>query len=170
MSFLSGLSFWLAQPGLSWKYWRPVRPFEFGPNSDWARGSLQIRSKSTCLFCRIEERFIIQGPRSSGCRVCNSTRQFWATGACTRQFSAILVLISTFFELLQILSSFSKVYSENVTFITKRCLSPTQPLLATNFLYPSIQTYYEALLSYFLGRIMSTDLRNLFLTQSKVLV
>ena len=78
----------------------------------------------------------IQGPRSSRCKGCN----------CTRQFYAILVLIYTFSELLLTISSFSKVYCENVTFTNKMSLSSANPLLATSILHPSIQTK-RALLS-----------------------
>ena len=41
------------------------------------------------------------------------------------------------------LSSFSKIYCENVTFRTKMSLSSVHHLLAISFLHPSIETHYE---------------------------
>ena len=66
----------------------------------------------------------LQGPDSSVCRGCSCTCQFWATGACTRQFLAILVLLCTFSKLLLTFASknfkLSKwkcdFYDQNVSF------------------------------------------------------
>ena len=64
-------------------------------------------------------------------------------GACTRQFSAISVLICTFSDFFLTLSSFSKIYYENMTFRTKMSLLSVHHLLATSFLHPSIETHYK---------------------------
>ena len=104
-----------------------------GPNYDFGTACVDFRYSSSFSF------ILLQSPRSSGCRGCN----------CTRQFSAFSVLICTFFYFLLTLSSFSKIYCENVTFMTKMSLSSVHHLLATSFLHPSIETHYDtkALLS-----------------------
>ena len=63
----------------------------------------------------------------------NCTRQFWVTVACTCQFSAILILTTTFLH-------FAHSQKFTVTFITKMCLSPTH---FHRFLYLSIENHYE---------------------------
>ena len=63
----------------------------------------------------------------------NCTRQFWVTVACTCQFSAILILTTTFLH-------FAHSQKFTVTFITKMCLSPAH---FHQFLHPSIDSHYE---------------------------